>query len=265
MNDLAQYNWRKVLIRGRFLPLSEPNQPSAILIGPRVYEGEGGYHLILPFLRSPSPTASPSDPLPKPILINLGFVTEAAGKAGPNAIHIPAGEVEIEGMMRTEGSGVIAQTKKGKKPTFWTPDNEPEERNWYWMDVAGFAEYYSTEAVGDVLPVLCDSVYGMPSPFRSRFPFPFFTLALSPSVPPWLIHWRIADGLFLLMIDGDNPREALTARGIPVGRPAKIEIRNQHGVYILTWFSIAAATSFLWWKVFKLGRRPKARYGRMGR
>lgn len=162
MNDLAQYNWRKVLIRGQFLPLSSPDQPSAILIGPRVYEGEGGYHLILPFLRSPNPDVphNPSDPPPAPILVNLGFVTEAVGKAGPNAIHIPVGEVELEGMMRTEGSGEIAQKKKGKKPTLWTPDNEPEERNWYWTDVAEFAEYYSTPAVGEVLPVLCDSVYG---------------------------------------------------------------------------------------------------------
>lgn len=32
-------------------------------------------------------------------------------------------------------------------------------------------------------------------------------------------------------------------KGIPVGRAATIELRNQHAVYAATWFSLSAATA----------------------
>lgn len=35
----------------------------------------------------------------------------------------------------------------------------------------------------------------------------------------------------------------LVEKGIPVGRPATIELRNQHAVYAATWLSLSAATA----------------------
>ncbi|TIB72085.1 hypothetical protein E3Q22_03645 [Wallemia mellicola] len=39
--------------------------------------------------------------------------------------------------------------------------------------------------------------------------------------------------------------------GIPVGRPSKIELRNQHAIYALTWFSLSFFTTALLYRLTK--------------
>jgi surfeit locus 1 family protein len=39
--------------------------------------------------------------------------------------------------------------------------------------------------------------------------------------------------------------------GIPIGRPAEVNLRNNHVQYIFTWFSLSAATSLMLWMVVK--------------
>ncbi|RDW63838.1 hypothetical protein BP5796_10340 [Coleophoma crateriformis] len=41
------------------------------------------------------------------------------------------------------------------------------------------------------------------------------------------------------------------ARGIPIGRPAEVNLRNNHTQYIFTWYALAAATSVMLWMVVK--------------
>ncbi|KAF5878819.1 putative cox1 assembly protein [Botrytis fragariae] len=41
------------------------------------------------------------------------------------------------------------------------------------------------------------------------------------------------------------------ARGIPIGRPAEVNLRNNHAQYIFTWYALAAATSVMLWMVVK--------------
>lgn len=65
--------------------------------------------------------------------------------------------------------------------------------------------------------------------------------------------------------DGDIPKQMLTAQGIPVGRPAKIELRNQHLIYAVTWLSLGVITAGLWGLVWKKGKIIKPVQGRMGR
>ncbi|KAI5479815.1 COX1 assembly protein, Shy1 [Pseudohyphozyma bogoriensis] len=43
------------------------------------------------------------------------------------------------------------------------------------------------------------------------------------------------------------------ANGVPVGRSATIELRNQHVSYIMTWYALSAATAFMF---FRLVRTP---------
>jgi surfeit locus 1 family protein len=66
-------------------------------------------------------------------------------------------------------------------------------------------------------------------------------------------------------LDGNAPKSALLETGEPVGRPPKIELRNQHAVYAFTWTSISAITSALLWRVWKTGRVIKPRSGHGGR
>lgn len=106
---------------------------------------------------------------PKPILVNLGFVPSSLVQPfNLQSLRLPAGEVELEGMLRNEGLGKLSSAKKGK-PTSWTPDNDEKGRNWYWVDTERFAEYYRNSnpagGWGDVEPVLVDVIYGK---FRSN-------------------------------------------------------------------------------------------------
>ena len=41
------------------------------------------------------------------------------------------------------------------------------------------------------------------------------------------------------------------ARGVPIGRPAEVNLRNNHVQYIFTWFSLSLATSLMMWMVVK--------------
>ncbi|KAJ1032407.1 hypothetical protein NDA16_000433 [Ustilago loliicola] len=53
-----------------------------------------------------------------------------------------------------------------------------------------------------------------------------------------------------------NVGEAATrvSRGIPVGRAATIELRNQHAVYAATWFSLSACTAVMFGLLVRRGR-----------
>lgn len=41
------------------------------------------------------------------------------------------------------------------------------------------------------------------------------------------------------------------ARGIPFGRPAEVNLRNNHAQYIFTWYGLAVATSIMMYLVMK--------------
>ncbi|EME38859.1 hypothetical protein DOTSEDRAFT_180795 [Dothistroma septosporum NZE10] len=41
------------------------------------------------------------------------------------------------------------------------------------------------------------------------------------------------------------------ARGVPIGRAAEVNLRNNHTQYIFTWFSLSLATSIMLWMVMK--------------
>ncbi|KAI5364622.1 hypothetical protein Slin15195_G041610 [Septoria linicola] len=43
-------------------------------------------------------------------------------------------------------------------------------------------------------------------------------------------------------------------KGIPIGRPAEVNLRNNHTQYIFTWYSLSLATSIMMWMVIK--KRP---------
>ncbi|KAF5009517.1 hypothetical protein FDECE_4266 [Fusarium decemcellulare] len=49
---------------------------------------------------------------------------------------------------------------------------------------------------------------------------------------------------FMQMVDYE-------ARGIPYGRPAEVNLRNNHAQYIFTWYGLCAATSIMLWMVIK--------------
>ncbi|KAH9858037.1 SURF1-domain-containing protein [Lenzites betulinus] len=128
---LPDFTFRKVALKGQW------DNAHAILLGPRVRDGTIGYHLVVPFVRSDGST----------VLVDRGFVTkELAQTAKLNQSKIQ-GEVEILGMLRT------AQPRNS-----FTPDNHPENGEWYWADVDAIAASAGGQAAG-VQPVFVEEVF----------------------------------------------------------------------------------------------------------
>ncbi|KAI7461484.1 COX1 assembly protein [Hortaea werneckii] len=53
------------------------------------------------------------------------------------------------------------------------------------------------------------------------------------------------------------------SRGVPIGRPPEVNLRNNHTQYIFTWFSLSFATSIMLWMVIKkpvAGGRGRVRH-----
>ncbi|KAI1323949.1 SURF1 family protein [Xylariaceae sp. FL0255] len=57
----------------------------------------------------------------------------------------------------------------------------------------------------------------------------------------------------------------MESKGIPIGRPAEVNLRNNHAQYIFTWYGLAVATSIMFYMVVKKPPTNVARRVRMNR
>ena len=55
------------------------------------------------------------------------------------------------------------------------------------------------------------------------------------------------------------------ARGVPIARPAVVDIRNNHAQYIFTWYGLCFATSIMFYLVVKRPPGEAARRVRMNK
>ncbi|KAI0011403.1 SURF1-domain-containing protein [Xylariaceae sp. FL0662B] len=80
--------------------------------------------------------------------------------------------------------------------------------------------------------------------------------ALTGSQPIW-VEQTMEPGL-LQTID-------METKGIPIGRPAEVNLRNNHAQYIFTWYGLAVATSIMFYMVVKKPPTDVARRVRLNR
>ncbi|KAI1157693.1 SURF1 family-domain-containing protein [Nemania serpens] len=57
----------------------------------------------------------------------------------------------------------------------------------------------------------------------------------------------------------------MTSKGIPIGRPAEVNLRNNHAQYIFTWYGLALATSIMFYMVVKKPSTDLSRRIRMNK
>ncbi|KAG8219477.1 SURF1 family-domain-containing protein, partial [Butyriboletus roseoflavus] len=125
---IPEFAFRRVLLRGRW------DHAHAMLLGPRVRDGTHGYHVITPLVRTDGST----------VLVDRGFI----GKDfADNYVRDEEGEVQVLGMLRT------SHTRNS-----FTPDNQPAEGKWYWVDVDSMAESAGGEPAG-VQPVFVEQTF----------------------------------------------------------------------------------------------------------
>ncbi|KAI1748817.1 SURF1 family-domain-containing protein [Xylaria castorea] len=58
---------------------------------------------------------------------------------------------------------------------------------------------------------------------------------------------------------------AMSSKGIPIGRPAEVNLRNNHAQYIFTWYGLAIATSIMFYMVVKKPPTDMSRRIRMNK
>ncbi|CAG7555002.1 unnamed protein product [Fusarium equiseti] len=89
-------------------------------------------------------------------------------------------------------------------------------------------------------------------PEKGMFYFPDVKqmAALTGSQPVWVE--ATMEPEFMQMVDWES-------RGIPYGRPAEVNLRNNHAQYIFTWYGLAFATSIMLWMVVKKPANDVAR------
>jgi surfeit locus 1 family protein len=119
--EWTSYAFRAVAVQGKFLPLY------AFRLMPRTYEGEVGYHQIIPLKLQDGQI----------ILINRGFVAEGAALIPPDEEKVFA----LQGILR------VPESRK----TPVTPQNQPSKNQWTWIDLVAMRHEIGVNAVAPVV------------------------------------------------------------------------------------------------------------------
>ncbi|KAJ1301742.1 hypothetical protein OPQ81_008975 [Rhizoctonia solani] len=84
-----------------------------------------------------------------------------------------------------------------------------------------------------------------------------FTPDNKPEIGEW--YWADAEAMAKdELFTGDGAEASRrSAHGIPIGRPPEIELRNMHATYAATWYSLSAATAFMFFVLVRRGRGGK--------
>ncbi|CAO1614093.1 unnamed protein product [Sympodiomycopsis kandeliae] len=223
LDVLPSFEFRLVSLSGYL------DHSRTMFLGPRVRDGVMGYNVVVPLMR---------DGGGGEILVDRGFVSEKSmvvngddRKLKENDAIQPSGHVTLTALL-----------PRISPPNYFTPENQPERNRWFHADPEAMAEYSSsgtTKALklGDSESISSEQDTDSYTPSAGVGESVKKMLGLNSTeehnVLPILVE-EVFEGY-----DGNVRVE----KGIPVGRAATIELRNQHAVYAATWFSLSAATA----------------------
>ncbi|KAL9047135.1 MAG: hypothetical protein Q9206_006889, partial [Seirophora lacunosa] len=159
---VKDFDYRKVYTTGHL------RHDQEMLIGPRIHDGNDGYLVVTPLERGDHSST---------VLINRGWIPKSKKAQVDREEGLPRGRVRVEGLLREPW-----------KKNLFTPDNQPQMRQFYFPDVQQMAELTGSDAIW-----------------------------IEETMSPDLIQ--------------AYDREA---KGIPIGRPAEVNLRNNHTQYIFT-------------------------------
>ena len=120
--DPETLEFSRVSVSGQFLHDQE------MFLHARTYNGNVGFNVITPFELTDG----------RHILVNRGWVPPERKMPESRAEAQVLGITEVEGLLRTDG---------WKGLDFVRPDNEPDERNYYYVDIAAMAEANGLQSI----------------------------------------------------------------------------------------------------------------------
>lgn len=135
------------------------------------------------------------------VLVNRGWISKQHRDQRTRRAGLPTGKVVVEGLLREPW-----------KRNMFTPANRPEKGEFYFPDVHEMAALVGSQ------PVWIESTQGTDRPFHELRPICISLKTDNVSAEPE----------YMKMMEYE-------ARGIPFGRAAEVNLRNNHAQYIFTW------------------------------
>lgn len=209
LDVLSEFDFRLVSVRGEF------DHSKTMFLGPRVRDGVTGYHIVTPLKRSGGGGM---------VLINRGFVADKdiSGKEADRRLKdhaMPTGELDF-----------VTLLPRVYPPNAFTPDNVPDKNIWFHANPAQMAEWASQQS--GVAPLSLSDTTDSYTP----------SAGVAESVRDMLSSKQTNEAQRVLPVyleeifDGHAGEAAIRiSEGVPIGRAATIELRNQHAVYAATW------------------------------
>lgn len=239
MDVLNEFEYRLFELHGHY----DTSRP--LFVGPRQYEDKHGYHVIMPFRRK---NGGPD------ILVNRGFVSndDVIGTGINKHLRNP-----LKNDDKTQT--IVVLLPRIYPPSRFALPNTPEQNLWIQVNPAQMSHWLNEQCGHE------DIVMKSQEPPKESALYRF-ARTLTPSFEP--AHTNPQDAfrakqtvptlpIYMEQIFGGSPGEAMAmiSQGVPVGRPARIELRNQHAEYAMTWFSLTGITTLMFIYMLRKGRR----------
>lgn len=230
---IPDFEFRRFKLRGHF------DYSKEVFLGPRIRNGELGYLLITPFVRSSGG---------KPILIERGWIAkekvipQTRSKGYLSHLAFPQGEIEIEAMFRV-------MPKKSRMQY----EHEPGTKLFHIPDVEAMAIETGS------LPVYAQMMYSL----RDKLDWvgPQDVQAKKSSWKSLFSSGKSTSTEHLPDEDADSTLQyqefEFVKEGVPIAAIPKVNFTNNHMQYLITWFGISiASTALLFWTFYlKRGAR----------
>lgn len=219
------WEYRKVILKGHFLHEQE------MFVGPRVKNGHKGYFLFTPFIRSDTG---------EKLLIERGWIAEERVSPESRTLHhlsIPDGDnVEVVCLIRPP---------KERGSLQWEQEDK-QSRLWQVADIYDMASKVGCK------PIHLQALYDM----RDHH-WPAQTLdssAQQQNSSSWKFWAKGTDSnQKVAPVPAEKPRYEnefdeyqFVKAGVPIGKQPKIDLRNNHLQYLVTWYGLSLlSTIFL--------------------
>jgi len=137
--EVPNFEYRRVRVKGVW------EHVHSILLGPRTREHVLGYHLITPLIRGDRAST---------VLVDRGFVSRDLLQ---NDTTVSQRLLRGDGDEK-EAVEILGLLRQGQTKGQFTPENQPEKGEWYWVDVNALAAHAGGAEAG-VQPVLIEALF----------------------------------------------------------------------------------------------------------
>lgn len=227
---IPEFEFRRFKVKGHF------DYDNELFLGPRLRNGELGYLLITPFVRSGGN---------KPILIERGWIQKdkvipsRRSKGYLAHLAMPQGEIEIEAMFRVMPEKSTLQY-----------DHEPGTRLFHIPDVEEMAK--ETGA----LPVYAQMMYNLRDKPEWKSPEEAAEKTDSLAWAGLFVKKKDHSSEHIPVSETDPTMEWQESeffnQGVPIAAIPKVSFTNNHMQYLFTWFGVSiASTALLFYSFYK--------------